>query len=69
MWWGVGYPRPGQGWVEVGWGPREVAPGEGLPVRGRSNLPGRWAADGWRCVLGCGEAGGPLLGAGKVWGV
>lgn len=20
-WWGVGYPRPGQGRVEVGWGP------------------------------------------------
>lgn len=32
VWWGVGYPRPGQGWVEVGWGPQKMALGEGLPV-------------------------------------
>lgn len=41
MWWGMGYPRLGQGWVGAVWGPckmtlREGAVSIGLPIQGRT---------------------------------
>lgn len=54
MWWGVGYLRPGQGWVEADWGPCKMTPWRGgclsdcpskdsepLQVRVLDSTPGR----------------------------